>query len=112
MTFAAIAAAAWLVVGCLVAAFAVPWGDVQFHARRFLPMRFPDGEAPRSPGAGLLFFLVAAILWPVAWRWRRLGYFQGTGEQPLEQLPAGAGDDLAGQAARNAAHQLLQRRRT
>lgn len=87
MTVAAVCAAAWLMIGAVVALFAVPWGDVQFHARRILPMRVGDDAAPRSPGAGLLFFLVAAALWPVAWRWRRLGYFRGTDSNPLEQLP-------------------------
>lgn len=77
----------WLAIGFAVASLIVPWRDIAVHAR-FAPMRFEDGQPPRSPWwVAALFWWLCVALWPFAWRWVRLGVFDGTNEPPLIQVP-------------------------
>lgn len=79
MTLALVLLAAWCAIGVVVAARAVPWRDVSFHA----PWARIDLDhvSPRSLWADRVFFLLAAVLWPFAARWRRLGYFDPPAEE-------------------------------
>lgn len=83
----------WLLVGCLVAARSIPWRDVSFHAS-FARMTTTAAGAPVSPWADRLFFVLAALLWPVACRWRRLGAFS---HRPPEDLTPAAGGGSVGE---------------
>jgi len=80
-------AAAWLLVGAIVATFVMPWREVSIHAR-WAPMQLEPDRPPRSPWyVSLAWWLICAALWPFAWRWVRQGVFAGSSTPPLEQLP-------------------------
>jgi hypothetical protein len=105
-------AAAYLIVGVLVALRAVPWADVSIHApfaRRTGGAN--AGDPVRSPSADRLFFAVVVLLWPVAWRFRHVGAFAGDNAPPFEHvgvpIESPTADDDGQAAAIAAARQLL-----
>lgn len=68
MTTTAFLVALWLLIGFVVASRSIPWRDVSLHAR-FARMTTTAAGAPVSPLADRVFFVLAALLWPVSCRW-------------------------------------------
>lgn len=85
MMIAAAVCAVWFLIGCVVASRSIPWRDVSFHAT-FARMTTTAAGAPVSPWADRLFFVLAALLWPLSCRWRRLGAFRAPSSESREDL--------------------------